>query len=256
MTAIRQDEDNPAVVAMEGLMALLYPDGHPYGRPAKGTLEAVARIGRTELAAFHQAWFTPGRASLAVVGDVPPARAAVGLVVLESTAPRWVVRRGDDNPVGKAVGPALVMRENCARQRGGRGVAASAVGQHAHAVGGEYFQRSDEGRLGQGMSVAGEVERAGDARPGAVFTDRLSGSGNVIFVEGQPERRPPVARSAEGNQLPGFGGVRVLHVVGGDERGHIDQVGVGGWLARPFVCFHASPRHHRREPHAPAGVSR
>ena len=36
ITAIRQDEDNPAVRAIEALMALLYPDGHPYGRPHQG----------------------------------------------------------------------------------------------------------------------------------------------------------------------------------------------------------------------------
>jgi len=76
VTAIRQDEDNPAVVAMEGLMGLLYPGGHPYGRPAKGTPASVAQIGRAEIAAFHEAWFAPARASLVVVGDVPPGRAA------------------------------------------------------------------------------------------------------------------------------------------------------------------------------------
>ena len=36
ITAIRQDDDNPAVRASEALMALLYPDGHPYGRPDEG----------------------------------------------------------------------------------------------------------------------------------------------------------------------------------------------------------------------------
>src|SRR5207247_5721758 len=35
ITAIRQDEDNPMVRASESLMALLYPDGHPYGRRTK-----------------------------------------------------------------------------------------------------------------------------------------------------------------------------------------------------------------------------
>jgi zinc protease len=75
VTAIRQDEDNPAVVAMEGLMALLYPDGHPYGRPAKGTLDSIAALGTAELAAFHHAWFAPARTSVAIVGDVPPRRA-------------------------------------------------------------------------------------------------------------------------------------------------------------------------------------
>src|SRR5258708_30600116 len=33
ITAIRQDEDSPPVRATESLMALLYPDGHPTGRP-------------------------------------------------------------------------------------------------------------------------------------------------------------------------------------------------------------------------------
>ena len=41
ITAIRQDEDNPAVRASEGLMALLYGDDHPYGRRTKGDVEQV-----------------------------------------------------------------------------------------------------------------------------------------------------------------------------------------------------------------------
>ena len=49
MTAIRQDEDNPAVRATESLMALLYPDGHPYGRPTKGTIEVVESLTRERL---------------------------------------------------------------------------------------------------------------------------------------------------------------------------------------------------------------
>src|SRR5262249_58912017 len=32
ITSIRQDDDSPAVRASQTLMALLYPDGHPYGR--------------------------------------------------------------------------------------------------------------------------------------------------------------------------------------------------------------------------------
>ena len=46
VTAIRQDQDNPAMVAVEEQLALLYPDGHPYGRRVKGTLETVGRIDR------------------------------------------------------------------------------------------------------------------------------------------------------------------------------------------------------------------
>jgi zinc protease len=70
VTAIRQDEDNPAVVAMERLFALLYPDGHPYGRPSKGTVDTVERLDRQALQKFHQARFAPSAFSLVIVGDV------------------------------------------------------------------------------------------------------------------------------------------------------------------------------------------
>ena len=44
---------NPAVRASETLMALLYPDGHPYGRRTKGSIEIVERLTRADLARFH-----------------------------------------------------------------------------------------------------------------------------------------------------------------------------------------------------------
>src|SRR5205823_2958968 len=53
VTAIRQDEDNPAVRAVEALMALLYPEGHPYGRRTKGTVENVEALTRDRLTALH-----------------------------------------------------------------------------------------------------------------------------------------------------------------------------------------------------------
>src|SRR5690348_18068770 len=42
-----------------------------------------------------------------------------------------------------------------------------------------------------------------------VVADGLRGGGDVIFVEGQPERGPAVARSAERYPLPGLGRVGV-----------------------------------------------
>jgi zinc protease len=46
VTSIRQDQDNPAMVAAEEELALLYPEGHPYGLRVKGTLDSVERIDR------------------------------------------------------------------------------------------------------------------------------------------------------------------------------------------------------------------
>ena len=74
VTSIRQDEDNPAVMATEGLMGLLYPGGHPYGRRTKGTVELVDAITRSDLQAFHRETFTPSSLSLVVVGDVATTR--------------------------------------------------------------------------------------------------------------------------------------------------------------------------------------
>jgi zinc protease len=76
LTAIRQDEDNPAVKAVEGLLALLYPGGHPYGRRSKGDAKTVQRIDRAALGGFHKERFKPSSLTLVIVGDVQAERAA------------------------------------------------------------------------------------------------------------------------------------------------------------------------------------
>ena len=75
VTAIRQDEDSPATVAFDGLLGLLYPDGHPYGRRTKGTLASVEAMSRQDLVDFHAARFFPAGLMVVIVGDVPAARA-------------------------------------------------------------------------------------------------------------------------------------------------------------------------------------
>jgi zinc protease len=70
VTQLRQDQDNPAVRAVEALFALLYGDGHPYGRPPKGTIGSIERIDRRLLVEFHRTRFLPGSLVVAVVGAV------------------------------------------------------------------------------------------------------------------------------------------------------------------------------------------
>jgi zinc protease len=70
LSAIRQDEDNPSVRAVEALFEMLYGATHPYGRRAKGTLETVERITRDDLVGFHEARFKPSSVTLAIVGHV------------------------------------------------------------------------------------------------------------------------------------------------------------------------------------------
>jgi zinc protease len=70
ITAIRQDQDNTGIRAAETLQALLYPGNHPYGRPAKGTIDSVERMSRSDLVAQHASRFAPSMLSVIVVGDV------------------------------------------------------------------------------------------------------------------------------------------------------------------------------------------
>lgn len=75
VTMIRQDEDSPAVVANETLMATLYGANHPYGRRPRGSVADVERIDAATLQAFHASRFLPPAVSLVIVGDVPPQHA-------------------------------------------------------------------------------------------------------------------------------------------------------------------------------------
>ena len=73
-TSLRQDEDSPAVRAVERCMALLYGTDHAYGRPIKGTLKSVDALTRDDLLAFHGARFGPDQLVAIVVGDVEASR--------------------------------------------------------------------------------------------------------------------------------------------------------------------------------------
>ncbi len=75
VTGLRQDQDNPAIRAVQALLGLLYGERHAYGRPPKGRVADVDRLGRDDVAAFHARQATPGGVVLIVVGDIEPDRA-------------------------------------------------------------------------------------------------------------------------------------------------------------------------------------
>ena len=75
ITAIRQDDDNPAVQAVETLSEMLYGAAHPYGRRIKGSVDSLERISRDAIWRFHTRYVRPAVLSLVIVGNVPAARA-------------------------------------------------------------------------------------------------------------------------------------------------------------------------------------
>jgi zinc protease len=94
ITSIRQEEDNPAAMAIDALMRALY-ESHPYARKVRGTVASVERLARTDLVAFHHAWFQPSGFTVVVVGDVEEAAAVEAVSRLFDD---WIP--GRDKPFG------------------------------------------------------------------------------------------------------------------------------------------------------------
>ena len=103
ITAFRQDEDNPAVRAVDAVAELIYGARHPYSRKAKGTASSVERIRRPDLLAFHDQWVRPSSLSLAIVGDVDP-EAAIALAAAELDD--WTAQPAEHVPVPPPPAPA------------------------------------------------------------------------------------------------------------------------------------------------------
>jgi zinc protease len=71
---LMQTQRDAQALADERLWASAF-EGHPYGRPPLGTLEALGRMDRDAVQAFHRDFYRPDRALLAIAGDVDPERA-------------------------------------------------------------------------------------------------------------------------------------------------------------------------------------
>ena len=110
LTAIRQDADNPATMALERLMSLLYGSTHPFGRSPKGTPLSVNQIDREMLLRFHHEHVSPSDLSIVVVGDVA-AEHAIDTVV--ETLSTWTLdgggRRALDSPPPASVRQRVVV---------------------------------------------------------------------------------------------------------------------------------------------------
>ncbi len=70
VTGLRQDDDSPAMRAMETLMEQLYGAEHPYGRKARVTIESVEQLTRQRLLDLHKAHYGPSTLSVVIVGEV------------------------------------------------------------------------------------------------------------------------------------------------------------------------------------------
>ena len=72
LAGIEQEKAQPMGMAMRVLPPLLYGVGHAYSQPltGSGTVASVEAMTRGDLENFHESWYAPNNATLAVAGDV------------------------------------------------------------------------------------------------------------------------------------------------------------------------------------------
>jgi len=78
LNGLKVSYEDPEYVADAVIDRLVF-GFHPYGRPGSGTPDTVASITREDLLTFHQTYFAPNNAILAVVGDTTPEEALAGV---------------------------------------------------------------------------------------------------------------------------------------------------------------------------------
>lgn len=84
LTALRQAQQSTRAQADALLRALLFPPGHPYHHRVLGTEEALESLTCADVATFHDRYYRPGGAAVAVAGGIDSAR--VGALLAELTA--------------------------------------------------------------------------------------------------------------------------------------------------------------------------
>lgn len=90
LSEILHDEDDPGKVADKAFTRIVY-DGHPYSHPAEGLETTVPAISREDVIRFHDAYYRPNGAIIALVGDVSVGEArALCEKYLGSWSPREV----------------------------------------------------------------------------------------------------------------------------------------------------------------------
>ena len=110
ITSIRQEEDNPATMAVDAFAKALY-GSHPYARKVRGTIAGIEAIRRQDLVRFHQKQFDPSAITVIVVGDVDEDAAIAAVTKLFGDWSPFAKATGDKPPVTVPDAPAIAERK-------------------------------------------------------------------------------------------------------------------------------------------------
>ena len=72
--SLQSEKDEPSIIATKAFNELVFK-GHPYRRPANGDEKTVTKLSRQDLVEFHDKFYRPNRAIMAIVGDLREAEA-------------------------------------------------------------------------------------------------------------------------------------------------------------------------------------
>lgn len=75
ISALKEADTRPDTIAARTFARMVYPS-HPYGSRNSGEVETVSKLTRDDLVAFHRAYYSAGRAVVALMGDVTREEAA------------------------------------------------------------------------------------------------------------------------------------------------------------------------------------
>jgi zinc protease len=107
IAAIREAEADPGAVVDKAFYRALYGE-HPYARDEAGDPDAIARLGRADLEAFHRMHYTAANAVIALIGDVDRAEAEAIAAQLAAGLPRGPVLAPLAAPVAPAAGETRI----------------------------------------------------------------------------------------------------------------------------------------------------
>ena len=117
------------------------------------------------------------------VRDVRVGRTAICQVVFEAAVSRRIVRRSDDNAIGKALRATLVVRKDGARNDRRRREAVVALDESLHAVRSEHLERNAFSGTGEGVGVFAHEEGTRYPLIVSIFADRLRDGEDVRLGE-------------------------------------------------------------------------
>ena len=110
VSILKDDLEEPRTIAARTWFAAMFPD-HPYGRPERGTIESVGRIGVDDLRALVNRYLARDTLLIGVVGDIAPEELARRLDDVFGALPAKAERPAIPRAAPEAAGRVIVVEK-------------------------------------------------------------------------------------------------------------------------------------------------